>query len=159
HHLERARRRPASPLTPGATGAAARVGPLLLTEIAASPDPDQALGYAADLAARHGPWSALWRLMDEDRSMLRLLASLFGTSAYLSRQFVEHPDLFDTLLVIDRSRPRRTAAELARTVETRTAEAGDDDQAWWDALAETKNAEVLRIGLADIAGDLAAEEV
>jgi [glutamine synthetase] adenylyltransferase / [glutamine synthetase]-adenylyl-L-tyrosine phosphorylase len=159
HHLERARRRAAAPLGRSAADAAARVGPLLLGEIAASPDPDQALRYAADLCLRYGAWSSLWRMMDDSRAMLRLVASLFGTSAYLSRQFVEHPELFDALLAADRWRPRHAAGELAELLAARLPEAAGDDEAWWNALAEWKNAQTLRIGVADVAGELDAEEV
>ncbi len=160
-NLDRARRRASSPFGRAADGAGARVAPLLLTDVLASPDPDQALAYTAELAHRRGAWTALWRMMDDSPHLRRLIASLFGTSEYLSKQFLDHPELFDALLAAGRARPRSSHAELDELAGARLAEiaAGEDDELRWSALAELKNAQVLRIGLADIAGELRPEEV
>jgi glutamate-ammonia-ligase adenylyltransferase len=154
-NLEYARRKPASPLSNAATGAAARVAPELLREISQSPDPDQALGFVVDLIGKRGSWSAVWRLFDDNRPVLRLVVSLMGTSAYLARTFVNHPELIDALLQAGRARPHRTTAELADAIEARLAavEPGDHEAAW-NQLAELKQTQVLRVGLADVAGEL-----
>ena len=158
--LERARRRVTSPFGRAAEGARARVAPLLLADVLESPDPDQALGWLAELAHRRGAWTTLWRMMDENPPLRRLVASLFGSSVYLSKQFVDHPELGDALLAAGRARARRSLAELDDMVATRLAEIPpDDDEERWNGLAEVKNAQILRIGLADIAGELGPEEV
>ena len=159
--LERARRRATSPFGRAAEGAAARVAPLLITDVLASPDPDQALHHAAELAHRRGAWTSLWRMMDDSPHLRRLVASLFGTSEYLSRQFLDHPELFDALLAAGRASPRSSPERLDALTRARLAEVapGEDDEARWSALAEIKNAQILRIGLADIAGELGPEEV
>ena len=160
-NLEHARRRAWSPFGRAADGAGARVAPLLLADVIASPDPDQALAHAAELAHRRGGWTALWRMMDDSPHLRRLVASLFGTSEYLSKQFLDHPEMFDALLAAGRAHPRSSRPELEELVRARLAEIppGDDDEQRWSALAEVKNAQVLRIGLADIAGELGPEEV
>ena len=159
-NLELARRRATAPFGRTAEGAGARVAPLLLADVVSSPDPDQALGYAAELANRRGSWTSLWRMMDENPPLRRLVASLFGTSDYLSRHFIDHPELFDALLAAGRARPRATAPDLAAQALSRMAEtAAEDDEERWNALAGLKNAQVLRIGLADIAGELAPDVV
>ena len=76
--LARARRRPGSPLSPAATGRAARVGAHLLAEIAASADPDQALRSLGDLIASRGEAWSIWQLLDEQPAITRLLGSLLG---------------------------------------------------------------------------------
>ena len=159
-HLERARRRVTSPFGRAAEGARARVAPLLLADVLESPDPDQALAYLAELAHRRGAWTTLWRMMDENPELRRLIASLFGSSDYMSKQFIDHPELGDALLAAGRARARRSVAELDDMVAARLAEipAGDDEERW-NALAELKNGQMLRIGLADIAGELGPEEV
>ena len=158
--LERARRRVTSPFGRAAEGARARVAPLLLADVLESPDPDQALGWLAELAHRRGAWTTLWRMMDENPPLRRLVASLFGSSVYLSKQFVDHPELGDALLAAGRARARRSLAELEEMVAARLAEIPpDDDEERWNGLAEVKNAQILRIGLADIAGELGPEEV
>ncbi len=159
-HLDYGRHKPASPLGPAATGAAARVAPQVLAEIAATPDPDQALLFLVDLISKRGSWSALWRLFDENREAMRMIASLMGTSAYLARVFVNHPELIDGLLLAGRASPRADRATIDERIDARfgNVDAGDDEQ-FWNQLAELKQAEVLRVGLADIAGELTSDAV
>ena len=157
--LTRARNRPSSPLNPGVSGTAHRVAPAFLQEIADSPDPDQALRYASELISRRGAWSSIWGFMEQLPAFTRLVASLFGTSDYLSKLFVDHPEQVDALVTSGTSHSRHSAAELASRLARRLERTADDDEeARWDALAEFKNREILRIGLADIGGDLDAEE-
>jgi [glutamine synthetase] adenylyltransferase / [glutamine synthetase]-adenylyl-L-tyrosine phosphorylase len=151
--LDLLRRRPTSPLGGAASAAAARLAPALIEELSASPDPDLALRMTVDLAARGGG-GGLWQLLEENRPLLRLVASLFGTSAFLSKSFVQHPELLDMLLLVGRGGPRRSRADLAAAVVT-----GADEEDVWNSLRRVKNEELLRIGLADIAGDLPLEAV
>jgi glutamate-ammonia-ligase adenylyltransferase len=156
YQIELLRRRPSSPLGPAASPATARVAPALLEEVAASPDPDQALRLAVDFSARSFG-DGIWRLLDENRTLLRLVASLFGTSAFLSRSFVGHPELLDALLLEGRGGPRRTRNELEIAVDARIA--GADPQDAQNTLRRVKTEELLRIGLADVAGELPLESV
>ncbi len=153
--LERARKRPWSPWSPAATGAVARVGGALLAELARSADPDAALRHAADLIGKRGASWSVWRLLDEKRALLRLLGSILGASEYLARSIVDRPELVDLLVEVG-SGPRRDRATLERDADRRLAAAhaadpGDTELAW-SALAEFKNGQVLRVGLADFAG-------
>ncbi len=156
--LAAARKRADSPLSPAAGGAVARVGRAIFEEITHSPDPDQALSYLVDLIRRRGAWSAVWRLLDENPPVLRLVASLFGTSAYLSRQFIDHPELIDGLLLAGQASPRVAEAALEQHLSVQLAGLSQDEDRW-NAMAEWKNGQVLRIGLADIAGELGPREV
>lgn len=158
--VDRARSRATSPFGPTATGAAARVAPAFLAEIATSPDPDLALGYAVELIARRGSWSSIWGMMDENPRLIRLVASLFGTSEYLSKTFVGQPELLDALLSAGSAHARWEAEDLDEVFDLRLEQIEpDDEESEWNALAELKNAQVLRIGLADIGGELDPEEV
>ncbi len=160
--LERARRRPESPLSPAATGVAARVGPALLDELARSADPDQALRHVVDLLARRGPAASVWRLVDDNRAFLRLVVSILGASEYLARTLVERPELLDLLVGVGESVgavddgddvPARARAASARVARITAADPGDEELVW-ATLAETKNLGVLQVGLADFAGAL-----
>jgi glutamate-ammonia-ligase adenylyltransferase len=153
--LARARRRPGSPLSPGATDRAARVGALLLAEIAASADPDQALRAFGDLVARRGEAWSIWPLLDTQPAIARLLGSLFGASAYLARTLVDTPELIDLLVELGQTAPTRTADQIAADLAARLAHVDrGDPEAVWSAVAEVKNGHVLRVGLADFAGAL-----
>lgn len=158
--LGRARAKPLSPFHHSARGDAARVAPMLFEELTQSPDPDQALRYASELAGRRGAWSSLWGMFAQNPLLMRLVASLFGTSEFLSKSFVSHPELIDRLLSAGLAQASATSAELATRVRARLDDIPRDDlEERWNRLAETKQAEVLRIGLADIGGALAPEAV
>ena len=158
--LARARRRPGSPLSPAATGRAARVGAHLFAEIAASADPDQALRSLGDLLASRGEAWSIWRLLDEQPAITRLLGSLLGASAYLGRTLAERPELIDLLVELGQTPPTRTAEQVSADLAARLASVDvDDPEAAWSAIAEVKNGHVLRVGLADFAGALGPLEV
>jgi glutamate-ammonia-ligase adenylyltransferase len=155
--LARARRHSDSPLTPAAaaSGRTARIGAALLTEIAASADPDQALRTFGDLIARRGAAWSLWPLLDEHPPIVRLLGSIFGASAYLARTLVDSPELIDLLIQLGQTAPTRSVAEVAADLGRRLATVDPHDtEAVWSAVAEVKNGHVLRVGLADFAGAL-----
>jgi glutamate-ammonia-ligase adenylyltransferase len=140
--LDLARRKPLSPLGHLASG-----------------DPDQALRYVNELISRRGSWSSVWHLFDANPLLMRLLVSLFGTSDYLAKHFVSHPELIDQLVQAGRARSKMTNVELWIAATEMLRAADDDLEARWNLLAEFKNAQVLRIGLADIGGELDPIEV
>jgi glutamate-ammonia-ligase adenylyltransferase len=158
--LARARRRTGSPLSPAASEHATRVGASLVAEIARSADPDQALRFVADLAARRGEAWSVWRLLDEQPTIVRLVGSLLGASAYLARTLVDTPELIDLLVQLGQGVPSRTVDEVGADLDARLAGVDlADPEAPWDAIAEVKNGHVLRVGLADFAGALGPLEV
>jgi [glutamine synthetase] adenylyltransferase / [glutamine synthetase]-adenylyl-L-tyrosine phosphorylase len=158
--LARARRRPGSPLSPAAEARSARVGVLLLSEIAASADPDQALRALGDMIARRGEQWSIWRLLDEQPAIARLLGSILGASVYLARTLVDTPELIDLLIELGQTSPRRSAAQVKADLTARLATVdASDPEAVWSTIAEVKNGHTLRVGLADFAGALDPLEV
>jgi [glutamine synthetase] adenylyltransferase / [glutamine synthetase]-adenylyl-L-tyrosine phosphorylase len=178
--LARARRSSDSPLSPAASERTARIGAALLGEIAASADPDQALRAVGDLIARRGAAWSIWRLLDENPAIIRLLGSILGASVYLARTLVDTPELIDLLIELGQTAPSRSVAQVAADLDAQLAaversemgggdpdgaaggaggsaprgiDAGDPEQVW-SAIAEVKNGHVLRVGLADFAGAL-----
>jgi glutamate-ammonia-ligase adenylyltransferase len=155
--IELLRGKPDSPFQPAAPSA---VAPMLLDELAASPDPDLALRRLVDLVGRRGGAAGIWRLVEAHRPLGRLLMSLFGTSEFLSKSFIAHPELLEPLLAANQARPVRARAELAATVAAALASLPpDDEEARLNALRRVKNEEVLRIGLYDVAGELSPPQV
>jgi glutamate-ammonia-ligase adenylyltransferase len=155
--LARARRSSDSPLSPAASERTARIGAALLGEIAASADPDQALRAVGDLIARRGAAWSIWRLLDENPAIIRLLGSIFGASAYLARTLVDTPELIDLLIELGQTAPSRSVAQVAADLDARLAAVDPaDPEQGWSAIAEIKNGHVLRVGLADFAGALDA---
>ncbi|MBT8496191.1 MAG: bifunctional [glutamate--ammonia ligase]-adenylyl-L-tyrosine phosphorylase/[glutamate--ammonia-ligase] adenylyltransferase, partial [Deltaproteobacteria bacterium] len=166
--LERARTAPASPFTGSASRAARRQAPKLLDEIARCAAPDQALDYLVQLIRRRGSWAIIWGLLDESPELTRLVITLFATSAYLSKLFVSNPELTDALLPQNRQvqvTGKDTLRALAKSEDvmqilTRDRYPDEDwDERRWNQLAELKSSQVLRIGLADIAGEIDSQQV
>jgi glutamate-ammonia-ligase adenylyltransferase len=153
--------KPWGPLARAHTGGgASRLSLPFLAEIARSPDPDAALLHFVELVLRMGPYEGIWALLDQNRPLLRLVCSLFGTSDYLARLFIRHPELLDGLFLEGRARPRRGREDMRADLEAQLdATPADDMEARLNRLARFRNEEVLRIGLADIAGDLDLPEV
>ena len=151
-----ARRR--TPFSPSGDPAVA-VG--LLQEVLATPDPDQALGFLADFASALETPEPYFRLLAEHRRVARLLLSLFGTSDFLSKRFLRHPELLDALLSEDTvvlvKRKDAYRLELDERFEAiARGRAGLDDrlETLLGELRRCKNEEVLRIAIHDIAGAL-----
>jgi glutamate-ammonia-ligase adenylyltransferase len=151
--------KPASPFSPSAAGAEAEAAPILLEEIATSPDPDLALKRLVDLVGRRRA-AAVFRLAAERRPLARLLASLFGTSEFFAKSFIAHPELLEPLLSATQAAPVRPRQELDAALAQALAACDRDDEAGQlNALRRVKNEELLRIGLFDVAGEISAAQV
>ncbi|QRK07671.1 bifunctional [glutamate--ammonia ligase]-adenylyl-L-tyrosine phosphorylase/[glutamate--ammonia-ligase] adenylyltransferase [Archangium violaceum] len=153
--LERLARVPHSPFMHGGSGVKAV---RLLSELAQTPDPDQALLHFSDFLARlHQPEGYLALLTSMPRASRRLF-NLFGQSDYLSRIFLRHPELLDALVQaqLDEAMksPERIRQELAARMGRHTD--AEDKHA---SMPRFKNEELLRIGINDIGGDLSVPEV
>ncbi|AKU90649.1 bifunctional [glutamate--ammonia ligase]-adenylyl-L-tyrosine phosphorylase/[glutamate--ammonia-ligase] adenylyltransferase [Vulgatibacter incomptus] len=156
--LKRLARKPDTPFAAHVLPALEGQAEALLSEAIRSPDPDQALRTLADFATAlrsPGPW---FELLAAHGATARLLLELFGTSDHLSRYFVRHPELLDTLLRRDAASPRRGRLLLAAEAAQRTARDADLEEKL-SALRRFKNEEELRIGLNDVSGDLDLEGV
>lgn len=134
----------------------------LLHEALATPDPDQALGFLADFAAALPNAEPYFRLLAGDHRLARLLLSLFGSSDFLSKRFLRHPELLDTLLREDSFISVKSADTFRSELQQRFVTLRERGVEGLDALLENqlgalrryKNEEVLRIAVHDIAGAL-----
>ena len=152
--------KPWGPLGRSPSAAEARLGPALLQELSRCPDPDAALHHLVQLSLGTGPYRGVWRMLEENRPSLRLLISLFGSSDYLARLFISHPELMDQLLMAGRAEPRISRADLEAQLHRRLERFDpDDEEGRLNALRRVRNEHVLRVGLHDIAGELALDEV
>jgi glutamate-ammonia-ligase adenylyltransferase len=144
--------RPHSPFAPPEAGPFAAQ---LLEDAAASPDPDLALRRLVDLVGRRGSAAEVWRLLAVHRPLQRLVVSLFGTSEFLSKELIAHPELLEPLLSAAQAQPQRSRAQLeAITAAALAAAPREDEEAQLNALRRVKSEELLRIGLYDVAGVL-----
>lgn len=159
------RGKPRGPFSPVATGAARRAAPHLLAEAAASPDPDLALRRLVDLAARGPAAEIVYRLAGEAPAIGRLLVSLFGTSDFLSKILVAHPELLEPLVIAGGPPPPRGREGHLAAIAARLAAAAADGEGPLDEedhlnlLRRYQHDELLRVGLRDVGGELRPDEV
>ncbi|ACL64526.1 glutamate-ammonia ligase adenylyltransferase [Anaeromyxobacter dehalogenans 2CP-1] len=130
----------------------------LLADALGTPDPDQALSHLADFAAALRNPDPYFKMLAEHRRIARLLLSLFGTSDFLSKRFLRHPELIDLLLREDQVVLEKPLDELRAGVRERLATVDRSlplDDLLEHELGELrrfKDEEVLRIAIHDIAG-------
>jgi glutamate-ammonia-ligase adenylyltransferase len=133
----------------------ARMPPAFLAQAAAAPDPDRALARLRDLTLR-GSVGLVAMLRDQPQ-LLRMLATLFGTSDRLSELLIRHPNLWEPFTE-NLGAVERAAAELAAAAAARIGalDAGADD-AEEQGLRELRRfqaEELLRVGIHDVSGSL-----
>ncbi|HEX9100729.1 MAG TPA: bifunctional [glutamate--ammonia ligase]-adenylyl-L-tyrosine phosphorylase/[glutamate--ammonia-ligase] adenylyltransferase, partial [Polyangia bacterium] len=155
--MELLRGKPHSPFSPATGDAVARV---LLEEAAASPDPDLALRRLNDLVGRRGAGAGIWRLVAEHRPLARVVVTLLGSSEFLGKTLVAHPELVEQMLAAASSTRVRSRAEIDELV-ARAQDGLDahDEEGRLNALRRVRNEELLRIGLFDVGGELTPAEV
>jgi glutamate-ammonia-ligase adenylyltransferase len=148
------RRTPFSPLGDPAAAVA------LLSDALGTPDPDQAISHLSDFAAALRSPEPYFRMLAEHRRVARLLLSLFGTSDFLSKRFLRHPELIDLLLREDQVLLEKEKGTFRREMDERLGAldpglAPDDLlEGRLGELRRYKNEEVLRIAIHDIAGTI-----
>jgi glutamate-ammonia-ligase adenylyltransferase len=134
-----------------------RVAPTLLGAARQCPDPDQALVWLGEFLAASGAREGYLSLLEANPATARLLVTLFGTSGFLSRYLVGHPELLDELVLgsyaVGEKSLERLEAELAESLG-----GARDEEERLDALRRFRNAQFLRIAWNDLHGALGPEE-
>lgn len=135
-----------------------RILPFLISKIVLSPDPDIAVSCLERFISRVGARTVFYSLLAENKSVMELLVKLFSTSAFLSRTFIEHPEIMDCLLSREVSKPYKNRDELKNELSA-SLELCEDYEAKLDGIRRFKNTEILRIGINDIFGELNVRDV
>jgi len=154
--LTRLARRRQTPFSPSAPPELQQLAPRLLQEAAAAPDPDQALRHLADLFGQLSNPRAVSDLLAGSARTARLLVSLFGSSDFLSRSLLRHPELIDQLVHRGSAPLVRTRDELSAELRSRLTADTEHDLT---ELRRFRLEELLRIGVHDVAGALDADLV
>jgi len=144
---------PHAPASPRRRAAMSALAPQLIAEVVRSAAPDRALGHLATFVATIGAHTSYLHLLLENPGVLRLLVRLFAASEFLSRFFLRHPEVLDSLVRADLVRVSRTADDLRAELRERLA-AAPDTETELDTLRRFRHEEFLRIGVHDIEGEL-----
>ena len=127
------------------------LGPALITEIAKSSAPDQALLNLSKFGHRIGGRTGFLTLLAENPETMRLLITLFADSQFLTDLFLNRPELIDTLIRVDLTRVEKTRDEMRRELNPTLSET-NDLEGKLNALRRYKTEEFIRIGLHDLGG-------
>lgn len=135
-----------------------KIAPLLLQEIFSSPDPDMALANLEMFLCSIGPRSTFYALLAENRQILKLVVSLFGMSEFLSKIFISHPELLDSLVSRSSSAFFKERQVMDAELTDLLAQAADFEEQL-DIVRRYRHEEFLRIGMNDIYGKLGQTEI
>jgi glutamate-ammonia-ligase adenylyltransferase len=148
---------PRHPLSPQARRHFNRLAPLLLCEVIALPEPDMAFRNLERFLSALRARATFFALLAENRPLIKLLVSLFGTSQFLSRILIQHPGTLDFLVADPDSNPERARDRLESDLAKHLAQANDYEQKL-DALRRFHNEELLRIALGDLRGSFSPQQ-
>ncbi|MFQ5458278.1 MAG: bifunctional [glutamate--ammonia ligase]-adenylyl-L-tyrosine phosphorylase/[glutamate--ammonia-ligase] adenylyltransferase, partial [Myxococcota bacterium] len=132
--------------------------PVFLQEIVRSPDPDRALAHVERFFSSTQARYTLFTVLAAHRETFRVLIRLFGMSDYLSDDFIQHPELLDSLVLASYATVRKTRTEIEQELETALSDS-PNLEAWLDNMRRFKRGEILRIAFNDLSGTLTRSEV
>lgn len=129
-----------------------RIAPLLFQEVLHSPDPPMALANMEKfLEACRRARGTYYALLAENPEIMKVLASLFATSQFLSRNFIQHPEVLDALVSRSYAQNIKGAEDLDKELSNLLGTASHYEDKL-NTLRRFRNEEFLRIALNDLYG-------
>ena len=129
-----------------------RIAPLLFQEVMYSPDPPMALANMEKfLEACRRARGTYYALLAENPGIIKVLVSLFATSQFLSRNFIQHPEVLDSLVSTSYALNVKEAQDLSAELGNQMSHAEYYEDKL-NTLRRFRNEEFLRIALNDIHG-------
>ncbi len=129
-----------------------RIAPLLIQEVIDSPEPEMTLSNVERLLSALRARGTYFALLAENHKTMKLLVKLFGTSQFLTRIFIQHPEILDALVSGAYATPFKSLQEMQHDLDTLMLEANDYEQKL-EILRKFRNEEFLRIALNDLFGN------
>jgi len=148
------------PASPQRRRAVEALAPRLLDAVARSSDPAHAFSGLVEFLIRTGAHTSYLALLGGSPKTMEILVSLFASSPYLAGHLAGHPELIDSLVRSDSAAAAEPDGGTLRASLAALLPVDErDEEAVLSALRRFRITEVLRIGLADLAGALDGEEV
>jgi glutamate-ammonia-ligase adenylyltransferase len=129
-----------------------RIAPLLMQEVIDSPEPEMTLANVERFLSALRARGTYFALLAENHKTMKLLVTLFGTSQFLTRIFIQHPEILDALVSGAYATPFKDLAEMKTDLDALMSEASDYEQKL-EILRKFRNEEFLRIALNDLFGN------
>ncbi|MEJ2201971.1 MAG: DUF294 nucleotidyltransferase-like domain-containing protein, partial [Desulfuromonadaceae bacterium] len=144
---------PHSHLTRSSRRQLVRIAPLLLQEILKSPEPDMALSNLDQFmtTAVRRARGTFYALLAENREIITVLISLFSTSQFLSRIFIQHPENLDALVSFSAGMEIKDRQTVEKDLAKQLAQV-DNYEDKLEVLRRFRNEEFLRIAMGDTHG-------
>lgn len=140
-----------NPMSPRTRRHLEKIAPLLMQAVVDSPEPDMALTNLENFLVAMRARATFFALLTENHEIIQLLVTLFATSQFLSRIFIQNPAILDSLVsrsyaVVEKSKEQfreELSLQLGRV---------DYYEDQLEVLRHFKKEEFLRIALNDIHG-------
>jgi glutamate-ammonia-ligase adenylyltransferase len=132
----------------------ARFVPRLLVEVGASESPGTALTRSLGVVERVLRRSAYLSLLNENQGALARLVDMCARSSYVADQLARFPALLDELLDPHSWPVSVTREDIARDLDARLADEGDESEVRMQAIGQFQRASMFRIAVADFSGNL-----
>jgi glutamate-ammonia-ligase adenylyltransferase len=130
-----------------------RIAPLLFQEVMNCPDPPMALANMEKfLEACRRARGTYYALLAENPEIIKVLVSLFATSQFLSRNFIQHPEVLDSLVSKSYARNVKEPEDLTEELSGHLGNSAYYEDKL-NTLRRFRNEEFLRIALNDIYGN------
>jgi len=135
-----------------------KLGPSFLERASRSPEPDRALSHLERFISSIGARTTFYSLLLENPGVMDELIKVMGTSVFLSRDLIEHPESLDILLSTELSIPCKKKEDMLAAF-MKEASSDKDYETKLDTVRRLKSQELFRIGMNDIAGSLTLRQV
>lgn len=135
-----------------------KIAPLFLQEVFSSPDPDLALTNLERFLLALRTRASIYALLAENRDILKLITSLFGMSEFLSKIFIGHPELLDSMISRGYAFLTKERATMEKELDALLA-LSEDFEGKLEAMRRYRHEEFLRIGINDIHGKMGQIDV
>ncbi len=133
-----------------------KLAPLVLNELLESPNPDQALNNLEAFLDAIRARSSFFSLLVENRAIIKVLISLFGSSQLLSRIFIQRPELLDTMVSQSYAIENKSREQMSHELKDQLAQA-EDFEIKLDVIRRFRNEEFLRIAMHDLNGEMSQD--
>ena len=128
----------------------------MLHELLESPNPDQALNNLEAFLDAIRARSSFFSLLVENRAIIKVLITLFGSSQLLSRIFIQRPELLDTMVSQSYAIENKSREQMSQELKDQLAQA-EDFEIKLDVIRRFRNEEFLRIAMHDLNGEMSQD--
>jgi len=128
-----------------------KIAPLLMQEVLDTADPDMALANLESFVMALRARATFFALLSENPKIIKLLSSLFSTSQFLSRSFIQSPQVLDSLVSRSYAVPFKEPADFRSDLDAFMAGA-DSYEDRLETLRRFRKEEFLRIAFSDLHG-------